>query len=308
MISVVVPVYNNFPYLEDCFRSVFEQDTDVELVIVDDGSDDGSELICRRYAGMAAVRYVRTDRVGISCARNAGIRESTGSYISFLDSDDMLLPGALTTLLGMLMGNPECGIAVGQYTRKEPFPDREDRQFVEDAETSIINSLYQKKNFHTSSWGKLYRREVLENTELFVEDRTYEDLEIFERLYLKAVNIVYTTKPVYFYRKNPTSFLNTISPARRDMLWATASISDYTAAHIPAAMSAARSRRFSSLFNMFNLAAVSDDEPTARECFKEICELRGKVLTDPDVRLKNKIGALLSYFGFRLCLTIGRHT
>lgn len=308
MISVVIPVYNNLQYLEDCFRSVFEQDGDVEMVIVDDGSDDGSEIVCKRYSGFPRVRYIRTDRVGISCARNAGIRESSGEYISFLDSDDMLLPGTLMTLLKMLERHPKCGIAVGQYIRKEIASPGKFHEFVEDAETSIINSLYQKKYFHTSSWGKLYRREVLENTELFVEDRTYEDLEIFERLYLKAVNIVYTTKPVYFYRKNPTSFLNTISPARRDMLWATARISDYTAAHIPAAMSAACSRRFSSLFNMFNLAAVSNDEPTARECFKEICGLRGKVLTDPDVRLKNKLGALLSYFGFRLCLTIGRHT
>lgn len=308
MISVVVPVYNNFPYLEDCFRSVFEQDADVELVIVDDGSDDGSEIVCRRYAGMPGVRHVRTDRVGISCARNAGIREATGSYISFLDSDDMLLPGALSTLLQMLRRNPECGIAVGQYTRKEPFPGKKNRQFVADAETSIINSLYQKRYYHTSAWGKLYRREVLEETDPFVEGRTYEDLEIFARLYIKARNVVYTTKTVYFYRKNPTSFLNTISPARRDMLWATSCITDYAARHCPRASGAARSRRFSSLFNMFNLAASIGDETTARECFEEICALRGGVLADPNVRLKNKLGALLSCLGFRACLTVGRHS
>ena len=119
MISVVIPVYNNLPYLEDCFRSVFEQDGDVEMIIVDDGSDDGSEIVCKRYSGFPRVRYIRTDRVGISCARNAGIRESSGEYISFLDSDDMLLPGTLMTLLKMLERHPKCGIAVGQYIRKE---------------------------------------------------------------------------------------------------------------------------------------------------------------------------------------------
>lgn len=308
MISVIVPVYNNFKYLEDCFRSVFEQDVDVELVIVDDGSDDGSELICRRYAGMPHVRYVRTDRVGISCARNAGIREATGEYISFLDSDDMLLPGALATLLKMLERHPECGIAVGQYTRKENASADKGIEFVADAEESIINSLYQKKYYHTSSWGKLYRREVLENTELFVEGRTYEDLEIFLRLYVKARKMVYTTETVYFYRKNPTSFLNTISPARRDMLWATSRLLEDTARLCPSALPAARSRRFSSLFNMLNLSAATGDKTTARECFKEICELRSKVLTDLNVRLKNKLGALLSYLGFKPCLTVGRHT
>ena len=308
MISVVIPVYNNLPYLEDCFRSVFEQDVDVELVIVDDGSDDGSELICRRYAGMPHVRYVRTDRVGISCARNAGIREATGEYISFLDSDDMLLPGALATLLKILERHPECGIAVGQYTRKENASADKGIEFVADAEKSIINSLYQKKYYHTSSWGKLYRREVLENTDLFVEGRTYEDLEIFLRLYVKARKVVYTTETVYFYRKNPTSFLNTISPARRDMLWATSRLLEDTARLCPSALPAARSRRFSSLFNMLNLSASTGDKATARECFKEICELRSKVLTDPNVRLKNKLGALLSYLGFKPCLTVGRHT
>lgn len=308
MISVVIPVYNNLPYLEECFRSVFEQDGDVEMVIVDDGSDDGSEVVCRQYSGFPRVRYIRTDRVGISCARNAGIREASGEYISFLDSDDMLMPGALATLLKMLERHPECGIAVGQYTRKEIPSAGKGNEFVADAEESIINSLYQKKYYHTSSWGKLYRCEVLENTELFVEGRTYEDLEIFLRLYIKARNVVYTTKPVYFYRKNPTSFLNTISPARRDMLWATSRLLEDTAKHCPAASAAARSRRFSSLFNMLNLSASTGDETTARECFKEICGLRGKVLTDPDVRLKNKLGALLSYLGFKPCLTVGRHT
>lgn len=308
MVSVIVPVHNTLPFLDDCFGSILGQDTPVELIIVDDGSSDGSEDVCRRYASKPGVQLVQTPHVGLSGARNAGIAAASGEYVSFVDSDDMLMPGALSALLGLLERHPGCLIAVGQFTRDYNRVSRRSEEFEADAPQAIANTFYQKKYFHNSAWGKLYRRSLFDECERFAVGHWYEDLEILTRLYMAAQRVAYTTRTVYYYRPNPGSFLNKITPGRRDMLWATSRVLEDTAKLCPAAESAARSRRFSSLFNMFNLAAVTNDEATARECFKEICGLRGKVLTDPNVRPKNKLGALLSCLGFRLCLTIGRHS
>lgn len=100
-ISVIVPIYNTKPYLEECIESILDQkiNVPVEVLLIDDGSTDGCADICDRYAARdARVRVIHQENQGLSAARNAGIDAAKGRYYSFIDSDDVVLPGFLQTL------------------------------------------------------------------------------------------------------------------------------------------------------------------------------------------------------------------
>ena len=91
ILSVVIPVYNTLAYLPECLQSLEKQNTDVEIVLVDDGSSDGSAAYCEEYkAAHDHVTVIRQENRGASDARNAGLRAAHGDYIHFVDSDDML--------------------------------------------------------------------------------------------------------------------------------------------------------------------------------------------------------------------------
>ena len=92
MISVIIPIYNVLPYVEKCVRSVMNQSyRDLEILLIDDGSEDGSGKICDNLAAEdARIRVLHTKNHGLSAARNLGCRESKGEYVYYLDGDDML--------------------------------------------------------------------------------------------------------------------------------------------------------------------------------------------------------------------------
>jgi glycosyltransferase involved in cell wall biosynthesis len=110
-VSVVIPCYNQAHFLVEAIQSILAQSYPrVEIVVVDDGSTDDTSDVAARYP---EVRLVRQDNQGLSAARNAGLRESEGEYVVFLDADDRLLPEALEVGLECMEANPECAFASG---------------------------------------------------------------------------------------------------------------------------------------------------------------------------------------------------
>lgn len=310
MISVIVPVHNTAAYLQECIDSVLAQKgVALELILIDDGSTDGSTGICRRAAegSPATVRYIREGGAGVSHARNRGIAEARGEYIAFVDSDDMLLPGALESLQRILLTNDSCDIAVGQFTQDRRGASHRGPTAIYDAEEAVIRTLYRNCAFHESAWAKLYRRDIFAQGNLFAEGRRYEDLEASPRFFSRSRRIAVTDSTVYFYRPNPSSFINNWSDDRLDALWATERIQSFVERRFPKAVAAARSRRFSSLFNIFNLCVGTMKKrpggdrallnATADRCWHEIEELRSAVIRDGNVMLKNRLAALASYAG-----------
>jgi glycosyltransferase involved in cell wall biosynthesis len=303
----------------------------VDAVLIDDASTDASPEICRGYAERYPdlVTLLHTEGVGVSEARNIGVRAASGDCVAFADSDDILLPGALKFLAEILSRHPECRIASGMYTQKRTslrrgcfttcgcIPKRgsshrcgEDVR-VHSAAEAIELTLYQRRIYHPSAWAKLYRREVFDsNMEWFVKGRRYEDLEAFPRLYKRAVNVAVSPREVYYYRPNPVSFINTFTPARYDTLWATESILEYVKREFPSSATtsssplssdsssfdfallrrAALSRRFSALYNIYN---ITPDPTVRRAVRREIRALSPSILRDSRSRLKNRLAALL---------------
>ncbi len=112
LVTVIIPCYNGAAYLAEAIQSGLTQShSPVEVLVIDDGSTDGSAEIAQGYP----IRYIRQENCGLSGARNTGIAHSRGRYLVFLDADDRLLPDAIASGLRALNEHPECVIAVGSH-------------------------------------------------------------------------------------------------------------------------------------------------------------------------------------------------
>jgi hypothetical protein len=157
LVSIIIPCYNGAAFLQDALKSALAQSyRKVEVVVVDDGSTDRSPEIAQRFP----VRYIRLQHGGLSKARNAGIRESKGSYLVFLDADDRLRPDAIERGLHVLAQRPECAMAVGDHCFIS-----EDGSFKANSRKACLNAFHYEAllegNFIEMISSVLFRRSVL---------------------------------------------------------------------------------------------------------------------------------------------------
>lgn len=297
-VSVIIPVYNTELYLRECLDSVLAQThRDMEIIVVDDGSTDSSAAICDDYAAMdTGVRVLHCENGGLSVARNRGIAVATGDYVTFVDSDDYIHPEMLSVLLSAQADVVSC-----RFTRNEKELGIGSPVFkFHDSTEAAEGILYQKKAFTPSACAHLLKRELLSDESLFRTGILYEDLDWLYRVYQSASGVKNCSSRLYFYRDTDGSILNKWNPRRLDVLDVTARIEEYFAGN-PRLLAAARDRRMSAAFNIFMLNAQNENDPElAQRCYDIIRERRNQSLLNPQVRLKNKLGAIASYFGKNL--------
>ena len=179
LVSVIIPCYNGEAFLQEAIESALAQSyRRVEIIVVDDGSTDRSGEIARAFP----VRYRYHPNRGLSATRNVGLRESTGSYIVFLDADDRLKQDAIETGLGILTERPECAMAVGDHLFV-----CQDRLHVAASRKQCVSAFHYeallKSNFVEMISSVLFRRTALEamggfNSEL----RVAEDYDLYLRI------------------------------------------------------------------------------------------------------------------------------
>ncbi len=303
-VSVIVPVYNSQRYLRLCIESVVAQSfDDWELLLVDDGSTDNSNSICREYLGTCdKIKLIEKSNGGLSSARNAGIDNAHGKFLLFLDADDELYPHAVETLYNVAVGC-HSKIAVGRmaYAAIKPDlkPGRMSTITTRDAVDMCADILYQKKNTDNSVCWKLFDRSLFDGIRFY--NGWYEDLEIFHKLFIKAGRIAITDSTVYFYRKHSDSFINSWSDGRRDIVGVTKGIVDTLGKAHPCLLKAAKHREFSACFNLLIalLRHRPDDLPAINYCYSRIKECRTEILFNHRSRMKNRLGAAASLLGLK---------
>lgn len=306
LVSIVMAVWNASPYLRQALESLRAQTHgEIEVIMVNDGSTDSSEEICRDYCE-ADSRFILVSQVnrGVSAARNAGLEMAVGDWIAFMDADDVMMPDAIEMLLDTALTS-RAGIVIGGYSRVRKIPDeigtidRTPRFEVADSATAIQIGLYQKKILN-NPWGVLFYKDIFKDgSPLRFNSGRYEDLDLFYRAFERVEKVCILDNVVYFYRDTPGSFINRWSEARKDVLDVTDRMVSHFRNH-PKLLKAAEDRRFSAHFNilMEMLRYGVDDDETSRRCLEVIKRQRHQELTDPNVRIRNKLGALVSYLGF----------
>ena len=300
LISVIVPVFNVERYLAPCLDSIlFQSYKNLEIIIINDGSTDFSLNIAEKYQEKEdRITVYSYPNEGLAEARNKGLAVATGVYITFVDSDDLLLPMALEVLYKEMVSKDadlvEGKIIKGKVHKDIPIPNKF-RFEIFNSEKAIADVLYQKKLL-PSMCGKLFKHSLFDSLS-FEKGIFYEDLNIFYRILERCNKIVWIDFPVYFYRDTEGSIVNSWKPHRLDVLKVTENIENYIHEKYPGIILAAKDRRLSANFNMFALCSINKDRENAKLCWQHITKNRTSSFFNPKVRLKNKAGILLSFFG-----------
>jgi CDP-glycerol glycerophosphotransferase len=203
VISVVVPIYNVEGFLRECLESVTAQTVDdLEVVMVDDGSTDGSAAIAREFeAADPRFRLLSQPNGGLSKARNTGIEAAGGEYLAFLDSDDVLPPNAYELLLGALeqTGSDFATGNVYRLTRagtfQSPFLARAFARTRLKTHVSRDRPLLADR----VAWNKLWRRSFW-GARRFPEGVVHEDIPVILPAHFEARAVDVLAEPVYHYR------------------------------------------------------------------------------------------------------------
>lgn len=218
LISVIVPVYNVKDYLSDCLGSLKQQTyKDLEIILVDDGSDDGSGEILDEYMKNDKRMVVfHKKNGGLSSARNFGLKKATGEYITFVDSDDYLEKDAIEYLYGLIKRD-ESVIAVASHKEKKENGEVRDFNNGEESDELTVEEalkrMLNERGFMVSAWGKLYEKRLLKGI-TFPEGKLHEDVGTTYKIFLAAyktdelAKVSYGEKAKYIYNIRSSSITN----------------------------------------------------------------------------------------------------
>ncbi|WP_300281264.1 glycosyltransferase family 2 protein [uncultured Subdoligranulum sp.] len=207
-ISVIIPVYKVEPYLDACVASVTAQTfSDLEILLVDDGSPDGCPALCDAWAQKdPRVRVIHRENGGLSAARNTGIDAATGQFLAFVDSDDLLEPDTLRRAYeaqrqhdaDLVIFNL---VYVDEHNTPLPAPDFtgfRDEVLDADGVWQRYFALAEQKIYYVVAWNKLYKRELFADLR-YAEGKRYEDQFLLPGLLARCKTIACLGYPGYRY-------------------------------------------------------------------------------------------------------------
>lgn len=211
--SIIIPVYNVERFLTQCVESLLSQIQDTELILVDDGSTDGSGALCDAFAAKhECIRVVHTRNSGVSAARNLGIRLAKGTYVTFTDSDDFWAQGQFDALKQFMIAHPSVQAVMFDY---KTFDQNSGKVIDMDQDLSLALDTPQDgkafmrshfiahPHFGFSCWRFIVQRDFLINQDLFfVENLYFEDVVWVSQLFFRAQSLLYYPHYVYLYRRN----------------------------------------------------------------------------------------------------------
>ena len=209
LVSVVIPVYRTEAFLDACVGSILDQThPHLDVILVDDGSDDGAPDLCDRWAAAdSRVRVVHQPNGGLSSARNTGLDIARGRFVTFVDSDDVCSPDMVARLLTLAVSHG-ADIAVCravQFRHSDPDFTSDEQVLPLSGRQALLHVMRQARGWE--AWGRLFRRELLAPGLRFHEGTLYEDLEFTTRVLADASAVVFSTARLYGYRQRDDSIM-----------------------------------------------------------------------------------------------------
>lgn len=219
--SIIIPVYNVSTYLRQCVDSVLNQDYDnFEIILVDDGSTDESGAICDEYevSYPHIVKCIHKSNGGLSDARNAGIKNSTGHYLMFVDGDDFLIGNYVLSTSYKRLSQNKCDVLIYLYSKYFEYNGSFDghirtalmpRTLLNKCEQ--IDFLFQNNFYFASACNKIINKDLFDYDLNFETDVYSEDIEWCAKLLIKAKNFDFIGKDFYAYRQRANSISHSIN-------------------------------------------------------------------------------------------------
>ncbi len=200
MISIIIPVYNAEDYIIPCLESIRQQDVNLEVICVDDGSTDKSRMLIDEYRRQNSfVKYIYQENAGAPAARNRGLAFAKGSYCMFFDADDILLPAALESMLNAIESS-NADMVLGDYIEVDEN-GKELKLIKQDSFIFNISSWWSFSLCPPLPGNKLIKKEILDQSGVKFENlKIGQDLNFYLRLLTAVTKIKYLRQAVMEYR------------------------------------------------------------------------------------------------------------
>lgn len=247
LISIVVPIYNIKEYLVGCVNSILEQSyKNIEIILVDDGSKDGSGNICDEYAKKDhRIRVIHQKNGGLSEARNAGINAAGGQYITFVDGDDALDTDAIKYLY-KLQEKKQADISICAFAM---VSGKKIKNIGSQYRTKTLNPsqclerMLMGEGFDLTAWGKLYPKSFFDKIK-FPANKLHEDVGTTYKLVMRSKKIAYGPDPKYLYYQRKNSIVQSnFSVKKMDLICLTDEMCDEIDARYPELKNVTNRRR-----------------------------------------------------------------
>ena len=218
MISIIIPVYKVEKYLDKCIKSIVSQTySNLEIVLVDDGSPDKSGLICDKWATLdSRIRVVHQKNAGAGAARNVALKLAQGEFISFVDSDDYLSVNMFKNLLSYF--EEDIDIVECEFISVEEddvlFIDEKSVQARVFSSEEAMREHIADHYFRQLIWNKLYRRSCIKNV-YFPEGKKIDDEFWMYKVIGRAKQLVHCNEKLYAYRQQDNSVMHMLKPENR---------------------------------------------------------------------------------------------
>ncbi len=306
LISVIIPVYNIKKYLPFCLDNILNQTYEnIEVMIVDDGSFDGTSKVCDEYAEKdQRVKIIHKSNEGQSVARNVALKNVEGEYVIFIDGDDWVRNDYIRVLFDVAM-KYDADIVNCNFVRTSRVGkvDGDLGSFteIEFDSQAAIESLCYMKELSCAPYSKLFKKEIWNELE-FPIGFIYEDLATIYKTYDIANRIVYIDYNGYFYFQRKGSSLNSIFNEKKlSRIDFSEEILDFVKAHYPQIVNAAYCRLFWSASGaLMDIPWSYDNTVRKKQIIHDIKNSRLIVLKDSNCKCKIRCLAMLSFWGISI--------
>ena len=211
LVSIVIPVYNVEDFVERCLSSVYLQSyNNIEIIVVDDGSTDGSGAICDDFAkGKKNIRVFHNKNKGLSFARNFGIKKAKGELIALVDSDDFVKNNFVEKMVESLVRDNSNLVICG-------FDQEKPERGILSGREATIKLLVKQENLEVVAWNKIYEKDLfVENDIWYPVGKKSEDSLTTYKLLSRAKKVSYVPDILYMYTKRSDSIMSTIKIEER---------------------------------------------------------------------------------------------
>ena len=221
ILSIIIPLYNCEKYIKQCLDTIFRQEmneSDFEVIVIDDGSKDSGYSLASEYAKRHQnIFVVKQENQGVACARNNALEKATGDYVTFVDADDMLVSGSLSTLIKIAVENKADIVKaahkeVPEDAVCEDFSSSHDNSSIQimTGEEAIVNVTRMKEGY---CWGYLISRKLITDNRLSFPPKVafMEDWAFITQAILKSRTFVNADVLLYLYRRNSSSCMANVT-------------------------------------------------------------------------------------------------
>ena len=301
-VSVVIPVYNTAKYLPICLDSVLAQTHhNLEVICINDGSTDKSPAILQKYANKdSRIKTVNQKNQGLSAARNTGLKNTTGDYITFVDSDDEIKSEMIESLL-KAMKDSKANIAVCSF--EESFPNGEFKSFNKNYPETTYNTenalkaMLKEVGFNVTATMKLFSKNTLKGLE-FPIGKLHEDVGFTYKAILNAQKLIFLPQDYYIYHHHDSSIISKFSDQKFDLITLTDQMCDDIEKKNPDLKDTTNERRMRARFSI--LRQIPTTHPQVKSLLNYLKTHQDFITKNPEATKTDKIALKLALANVKL--------